>query len=92
MLAEKSTSKEKHILSTAYPPLIHPIKTPLNRGILLDTSDRTTGKLLTGKQANFRESIGQYWSDNGVVTGKTAERRDKSSQNIVLKTSIVSYK
>ena len=46
---------------------------------------------MTGKQANFRESIGQYWSDNGVVTGKTAERRDKSSQNIVLKTSIVSY-
>ena len=67
MLAGKSTSKEKHILSTAYPPLIHPIKDPLNRRILLDTSNGKTGKLLTGTQANFRESIGQYWSDNGVV-------------------------
>ena len=53
MLAGKSTSKEKHILSTAYPPLIHPIKSPLNRRILLDTSDGKTGKLLTEKQANF---------------------------------------
>ena len=61
-------------LSTAYPPLIHPIKDPLNRRILLYTSDGKTGKLLTGTQANFRESIGQYWSDNGVVTGKTAGR------------------
>ena len=74
MLAGKSTSKEKHILSTAYPPLIHPIKAPLNRGILPYTSDRKIDKLLTGIQTNFRESIGQYWSDNGVVTGKTAGR------------------
>jgi len=75
----------KDVLSTAYPPLIHPIKDPLNRGILLDTSDGKTGKLLTGttgklptgKQANFRESIGPYWSDNGVVTGKTTGNQDK---------------
>ena len=58
MLAGKSTSKEKHILFTAYPPLIHPIKGSLNRGILLYTSDGNTSKLLTGTQANFRESIG----------------------------------
>ena len=40
-------------LSTAYPPLIHPIKGSLNRGILLYTSDGKTGKLLTEKQVNF---------------------------------------
>ena len=26
---------------------------------------------------NYEESIGQYRSDNGVVTGKTAEKQDK---------------
>ena len=69
-----NNSTKKARLSTAYPPLIHPMKTPLNRGVLSYTSDGKTGKLLTGTQANFRESIRQYWSDNGVVTGKTAER------------------
>ena len=34
-----------------YPPLIHPIKGPLNRGILLDTPDGKTGKLR-----------GKYWT------------------------------
>ncbi len=70
----QSVGPSNERLSTAYPPLIHPIKPPLNRGILFYTSDRTTGKLLTGTQANYEESIGQDWSDNGVVTGKTAER------------------
>ena len=27
--------------------------------------------------SNYEESIGQYRSDNGVVTGKTAEKQDK---------------
>ena len=74
MLVCWSVGPSNERLSTAYPPLIHPIKSPLNRGLLLDTSDGKTGKLLTGIQANYGESIGQYWSDNGVVTGKTAGR------------------
>ena len=28
---------------------------------------------------NYEESIGKYRSDNGVVTGKTAEKQDKCS-------------
>ena len=48
---QKLNLKER--LSTAYPPLIHPIKGPLNSRILLDTSNGQTGKLLTGTQANF---------------------------------------
>ena len=32
---------------------------------------------------NYRESIGQYRSDNGVVTGKTAGKQDKVEKKVV---------
>ena len=32
---------------------------------------------------NYRESIGQYRSDNGVVTSKTAEKQGKVEKKVV---------
>ena len=59
--------------STAYPPLIHPIKSPLNRRILLDTSNEKKGKLLTGKQANF-------WREHKQTSGKVQDTNDIVSE------------
>ena len=52
---------QKERLSTAYPPLIHPIKPPLNRGTLLYTSDGKTGKL----QGKYKTLTTCYRSGNG---------------------------
>ena len=40
------------------------------------TVTRGIGSIVS-TQPNYEESIGQYRSDNGVVTGKTAEKQDK---------------
>ena len=57
IIHKKNTCSHVHMFTITlqkkqgYPPLIHPIKTPLNRGILLYTSDGKTGKLQ-----------GKYWT------------------------------